>query len=244
MKNKLKLFMNGMGEKFKAMGQSILQMGKRFSAWVRKLSITQKWLARAGYYAALSAILVILGIASYSYRNDHTVSPTDLQTAQPQAVVAVRTPAPTSQPTPAPTVEPTRYAWPVEGEIIAEYAPDELVWSETLSQWQIHPAIDIAAAAGEAVMACADGTVKDAYSDPLWGNVIIIEHADGMESMYANLNTLNLVAVGDPVTCGDAISAIGKSAACESDMPWHLHFALMQDGEAIDFEAYMRENQF
>ena len=41
-------------------------------------------------------------------------------------------------------------------EILAEYAPDAPVWSETLGQWQTHPALDIAGSPGEAVYACRD----------------------------------------------------------------------------------------
>ena len=76
------------------------------------------------------------------------------------------------------------------------------MWSETLGQWQTHPAIDIAAEAGEAVCACAEGVVSDAWEDALWGKVIQIEHPEGYVSTYANLSTLKLVKVGDAVTAG------------------------------------------
>ena len=93
-------------------------------------------------------------------------------------------------------------------------------------------------------MACADGTVIEAYSDSLWGNVIVIEHEDGYVSTYANLNTLNMVTEGDEVTAGQTISSIGKSASCEADQPWHLHFAFKKNGQAVDFKKFMEDNNF
>ena len=72
--------------------------------------------------------------------------------------------------------------------------------------------------------------MADAWSDRLWGNVIVLEHEDGYSSVYAGLNTLKLVSVGDALTTGQIISAVGQSAACEADLPWHLHFELKQDG--------------
>ena len=58
---------------------------------------------------------------------------------------------------------------------MAEYAPDAPVWSETLGQWQTHPALDIAGSPGEAVYACREGVVSEAWSDRLWGNVVVID---------------------------------------------------------------------
>ena len=200
----------------------------RARAWVRGLN--RETMSKAGYYAALAALLVILGCASHAYRARRTEA---AQVPEPRVpVLAARS---TAIPTPRPTPEPEIWQWPLEGEIIGEYAPDAPVWSRTLSQWQTHPALDIAALPGEAVCACADGTVVDAWQDALWGNVIVIGHEDGYESTYANLNTLNLVGVGDVGSRGEVISSVGSSAACEGSMPWHLHFALTKDGAPVDF---------
>ena len=214
---------------------------QRLTVRIRKWPVTQRFLAHAGYYTALATLLVVLGLASHAYRNQQTEPAEAAPTLQPQAAAAMVTPAPSPTMTPEPTAEPAKYVWPVSGEVIAAFAPDELIWSDTLSQWQTHPAIDIAGAAGETVVACADGTVIDAYFDSLWGNVIVIEHADGLISTYANLNTLNLVSVGQTVACGETISAIGQSAAGEVEMPWHLHFALSRDGEPVDFVEFMQK---
>ena len=196
---------------------------------IRCISLSRQNWARIGSYAALALLLCLLGAASYAYRNRDASQP------QPKAALAVRTPSPTA--TPEPTPEPIRWVWPLEGEIVGAYSPDTPVWSGTLGQWQTHPGLDIAGSPGEAVYACRDGIVADAWSDRLWGNVIVLEHEDGYSSVYAGLNTLKLVSVGDAVTTGQIISAVGDSAACEAEKAWHIHFELKQDGEPVDFRT-------
>ena len=202
--------------------------------------------AKVGWYAALAALLVLLGSASYAYRN-RTAAPMEPRN-EPRAVMAVRTPDPVSawvmgvEPTPEPTPEPLRFVWPVEGDILGEYADDHMVWSGDLNQWQIHPALDIAAAPGEAVAACADGVVSEAWEDGLWGRVIRIAHPEGYGSVYAGLSTLRLVSIGESVAAGQIISAVGDTAACEASMPSHLHFELDKSGISVNFKDLMAKN--
>lgn len=206
--------------------------------WIRSRHFNRQLLGRIGYYASLAALLVILGVASNTYRNRGEIPVTEAMN-EPQSVVSVVTPKPTS--TPQPTPEPRKYVWPVSGEIINGFAGDKLIWCNALSQWQTHPAIDIAGTMGESVAACCDGVVKDAYDDPLWGNVIEIDHGEGIVSVYSNLSTLNLVEAGQKISCGETISAIGQSAPIEGDMAAHLHFALLKNGKAIDVQRFMTE---
>ena len=206
--------------------------------------LSRERLAKLGWYAALAALLMILGSASYAYRMNraprYDAAAQSVEPQAPLAVMAAGTPQPLEalfrpvEPTPEPTPEPLVFIWPVEGEVIGEYAPDALVWSQTLGQWQNHPGVDISAAAGEAVVACADGTVREAWEDPLWGCVVEIGHDQGFVSTYANLSTLSLVKPGDAVTAGQVVGAVGGSADCESEMPWHLHFELRQNGAPVD----------
>ena len=188
---------------------------------------------RVGYYAALALLLVLLGTGSYAYRQRRQAV-REVQEQPPRPVAAMR--FQTSTPEPEPTAEPVRWVWPLEGEIVGQYSPDNPVWSRTLEQWQAHPALDISGAPGEAVYACRDGSVSDAWSDRLWGNVVVLEHDDGYRSTYAGLNTLAMVSVGDAVEAGQVIGSVGDSAACEADLGWHIHFLLERNGEPVEFE--------
>ena len=162
---------------------------------------------RIAYYAALIMLLALLGSATCAWRGQRAATPERAQV--PQAAMALQTAASAMAPSPAPTEEPVRFVWPLDGGIVGEYAPQGLVWSETLSQWQNHPGLDIAGSPGEAVRACADGVVEDAWLDALWGNVAVIVHEDGYRSTYAGLNTLSVVESGQKVAAGEIISAVG-----------------------------------
>ena len=218
-------------------------MWKNIIAGIRQ-RLTRETAKRLGWYGALAALLTILGTASAAYRDKSGVDAgAGLPTPEPLAAMSVGTPEPIpalfTAPTPEPTPEPLSFCWPLEGEVIGAFAPEALVWSETLGQWQSHPGIDIAASAGEAVVSCAEGTVTEAWDDPLWGYVIEIGHREGYVSTYANLGTLNLVQIGDAVAAGQIIAAVGSTADCESEMPWHLHFELTKDGMPLDASKLM-----
>lgn len=202
---------------------------------MRSVHLTRAQWGKVGGYAALALLLVILGVASSAYRSRHHAQ----EAEAPSARAAISARAEAAWPTPAPTPEPIQWVWPIEGEIVGAYSPDAPVWSRTLEQWQTHPALDLAGVPGEAVYACRDGVIADAWTDRVWGNAIAIDHADGYRSFYAGLNTIRLVDVGATVSAGDVISAVGPSLPCEADLPAHIHFELTRDGAPVDFEAMM-----
>ena len=76
---------------------------------------------------------------------------------------------------------------PVEGEIIKEFAKNNLVYSDTLGEWITHYGIDIKADKTTVVKSSAAGTVKYIKNDPRYGLTIVIEHKSGYKTVYANL---------------------------------------------------------
>ena len=122
---------------------------------------------------------------------------------------------------------------PIKGEIIREFAPDSLVYSETLQEWVIHNGVDIKADKTAVVKASADGKVTAIKNDPRYGITVIISHEDGYETVYANLLTAEYVIEGEEVLQGQTIGTIGNSANFEiADEP-HLHFEMLKDGQYI-----------
>ena len=134
---------------------------------------------------------------------------------------------------------PLKFEWPVFGEVEVGYFHDELVYNKTMMDWRTHSAIDIAASLGAKVLACARGTVTEVYEDALLGTVVVIDHGDGVESLYANLAAEPLVSVGDEVTVSSVIGAVGDTAISESGQPYHLHFAMTRNGESVDPTEYL-----
>jgi len=99
------------------------------------------------------------------------------------------------------------------------------------SDW--HAGIDIGAPYGAAVGAAGAGTVTMAGWNGGYGNTVMIDHGNGLSSMYAHLSEI-LVSVGQLVSALQTIGLVGSTG--NSTGP-HLHFGLFQDGVAIDPSA-------
>ena len=134
----------------------------------------------------------------------------------------------------------TQFIFPVEGEVIKEFAKDNLIYSETLEEWITHTGIDIKADRTTIVKAVADGTVKSIKNDPRYGLTVTIEHADGYTSVYSSLLTAEFVKEGEKVTQGQTIGTVGNSAVFEVAEDNHLHFELLKDGSNINPEMYLK----
>ena len=129
---------------------------------------------------------------------------------------------------------------PVEGEIVREFAQDNLVYSETLEEWVTHNGIDIKADKTTVVKAAEAGVVKSIKNDPRYGLTIVIEHDDVYQTVYSNLLTSEFVVEGETVEKGQAIGTVGNSAVFEiADEP-HLHFEILKDSIAIDPSIYIK----
>lgn len=130
---------------------------------------------------------------------------------------------------------------PIEGEIIKEFAKEQLIFSETLQEWVTHTGIDIKANETAVVNAAEAGTIKSIKNDPRYGLTIVIEHEDGFETLYANLLSSEFVKEGEKVEKGQAIGTVGKTAAFESADEAHLHFEILKDSMPVDPSIYLKE---
>lgn len=136
--------------------------------------------------------------------------------------------------------KPLEFMYPVEGEIIKEFAMDNLVFSETLQEWIVHKGIDIKAERTAVVKAAEEGTVTAIKNDPRYGLSVIVEHRDGYKTIYSNLLTTEFVKEGETVKKGQTLGTIGNSAAFEiADEP-HLHFELLLNEQAINPTLYLK----
>ncbi len=123
---------------------------------------------------------------------------------------------------------------PLNGEIINEFSDGELVKSKTLNVWKTHDGVDIAGALDEKVKSMSSGTVTKVYEDQMMGACVIIDHGNGLEGYYCNLNNDIPIAEGQKVSAGTIIGMVGDTAESEISEPSHLHFAVKKNGEWID----------
>lgn len=132
------------------------------------------------------------------------------------------------------------FAKPVEGDIVREYAKDNLIYSNTLEEWVTHMGIDIKAEKTTVVKAAEEGTIKSIKNDPRYGLTIVIEHDSSYQTVYSNLLTSEFVVEGEKVEKGQAIGTVGNTAVFEiADEP-HLHFEILKDSIPIDPSIYIK----
>ena len=203
-----------------------------------------------GYYIALILCAVAIGISGYLYyRNTNepsaqqqipaadTVDVGQLQdvpaaVTRPQAEVTVPTqPAETEAPTAPKT---GKRVSPVSGEQIADYAVDCLSYNQTTRDWRTHDGVDIAAAAGTAVVAAADGEVYSVYEDETMGMTVVLIHDGGYTTRYASLAQEVSVNPGDMVQAGQTIGCVGRTALLESAVGEHVHFSVKCNQQSVD----------
>ena len=145
----------------------------------------------------------------------------------------------TPAPQPVEEIPAARIVVPVAGETVTVFSPDVLQYNETTDDWRTHNGVDIRAAAGTAVVAASAGTVLSVGQDDRLGVTVVIGHANGYETTYAGLLEQTVVEEGDVVAAGDPIGSVGNTTLTESALGAHLHFAVTQDGEAVDPAAYL-----
>ena len=99
-----------------------------------------------------------------------------------------------------------------------------------------HFGVDVVAPAQTPIRAALDGHVVEAAWTQEFGNVIAVQHAGELLSLYKH-NAALLKRVGDPVRAGEAIAVIGNTGE-RSDGP-HLHFELWYRGRPVDPVAFV-----
>lgn len=205
-------------------------------------------LSGKGYYIALILCAAAIGITGYLYYENTNDTPAQLQDPtsnvnsmeQPddgQQVVATQggnEDGGTDHNDNTKPQKPAKLVKPVSGDTIAPYSMDALAYNQTTRDWRTHDGMDIAAAAGTAVCAAADGTVYTVYEDETMGMTVVINHVGGYITEYASLDENVKVAPGDTVTAGQTIGYVGVSALLENAVGDHVHFGVSCNGKAVD----------
>lgn len=228
------------------------------------------FMGRAGFFVTIAICLVVAGISGYFLLADREVpvpeeapvmqaevsAPvTDLPVEteeEPAPVVETIAPPPVEEePAPMPEVEiddtpviaeaPQLIVSPLNGDVLTVFSMDALVYSETLGDWRTHNGVDISAKPGTTVQAACAGTVLAVEDDALMGTTVTIEHRDGYQTIYANLQAVPTVQAGDTVTAGQIIGAVGTTAVAESAQNPHLHFSVSQDGIPVDPAEFLEK---
>jgi murein DD-endopeptidase MepM/ murein hydrolase activator NlpD len=113
------------------------------------------------------------------------------------------------------------YAHPREGQVNSKFG-----WRDG----RMHKGIDINLNKGDAVISAFDGMVRIASAKGAFGNVVIIRHYNGLETVYAHLSKIK-VKTGQVVLAGQLVGLGGSTG--RSSGP-HLHFEVRFKGQALN----------
>ena len=99
----------------------------------------------------------------------------------------------------------------------------------------MHTGVDMHASSGEPIHACRAGIVVTAGWQGGYGNTVILDHGDGMATLYAHQSRLG-VREGQMVHTGDVIGYVGSTGMSTGP---HLHFEVRLNGNPVDPEPYL-----
>jgi murein DD-endopeptidase MepM/ murein hydrolase activator NlpD len=118
------------------------------------------------------------------------------------------------------------FIWPVSGTVVSGFG---MRWG------RLHEGIDIAASSGTPIWAAAAGTVIHAGWLGGYGNLVVVDHGNGLATAYAHASAI-LVGVGQQVAQGETVALVGSTG--NSSGP-HLHFEVRVNGTAVDPLLYL-----
>lgn len=116
--------------------------------------------------------------------------------------------------------------WPCDGVVVSGFG---MRWG------RMHEGIDIGCAYGTPNRAAAAGTVIYAGWLGGYGNLVVVDHGNGLSTAYAHASAI-LVSVGQSVSQGQTVSLVGSTG--NSSGP-HLHFEVRVNGVAVDPLPYL-----
>ena len=100
---------------------------------------------------------------------------------------------------------------------------------------EFHTGVDIVAGIGTKVVAAAGGVVSYSGTMPEYGNVVDVDHDNGLTSRYAHLSK-RLVKVGDVVMKGQLIALVGNTGRTTGP---HLHFEVREKGIPLNPNKFL-----
>ena len=123
--------------------------------------------------------------------------------------------------------------WPVAGELTDGFGGRRNPFGGSSSEF--HTGQDIATLWGTPVMAAANGTVIFAGWQNGYGQIVIIDHGNGLTSRYGHLSGID-VEVGQQIARGEQLGRVGSTG--RSTGP-HLHYEIRINDEPVDPRQYL-----
>lgn len=121
---------------------------------------------------------------------------------------------------------------PLKSPLTTLVIDDKFGWRKDpfTKKGRFHAGLDFKGSYKDTVYTPANGIVKKANWNAGYGRCVVIQHADGYQTLYAHLSRI-LVVVGDSVQVKDPIGKIGSSGRSTGS---HLHYEIIRNGKKLD----------
>jgi murein DD-endopeptidase MepM/ murein hydrolase activator NlpD len=126
-----------------------------------------------------------------------------------------------------PAIVPGYFIWPADGKVVSGFGPRKHPIAGVVRQ---HNGVDIDAPYGAPVYAAASGRVLVASGMGGYGLTVVIDHGDGLSTLYAHLSQI-LVDASGQIQQGAVIGKVGSTGYSTGP---HLHFEIRINGEPRD----------
>ncbi|WP_186428752.1 M23 family metallopeptidase [Clostridium sp. BSD9I1] len=135
----------------------------------------------------------------------------------------------------------TKFGKPVEGIIGRQYSEEPVFWKSTNS-YRPNFGIDIKCELGKPVVAALDGKVESVKNDTVDGIQVIVDHQNGLKTVYSNLDSKVSISAGKVVKKGDKLGVVGRTTlrAMYEAYGDHLHFAVLKDKDFVNPDKYIK----
>lgn len=125
-------------------------------------------------------------------------------------------------------------SWPLESGV-SYYVSSEYGWRTIYGVEDFHLGLDLACDNGTTVMAAAGGTVLRSEYHASYGNYVLIDHGNGLSTLYAHMSSCN-VSAGDTVYAGQTVGWVGLTG---NTFGYHLHFETRENGSTVNPRNYV-----
>ena len=127
--------------------------------------------------------------------------------------------------------------WPVDGRLMSPFGARTDPFS---GEGAMHTGVDLSAAMGTPVRAAADGIVLHAEWFGSYGKVVVIDHGNGVQTLYAHLSRFDVVP-GQEIRRGDTVGRSGATGRVTSP---HLHYEVRMAGTPVNPYPFLANSAF
>lgn len=124
-----------------------------------------------------------------------------------------------------------KYLLPLDSTVAKSFSDSNVVFSKTMNDWRTHDGIDIKGNIGDNAVAINDGKVTAVYNDTLWGDIIEIEHGNGLKAKYCGIKSE--LKPDTAVKQGQVIGTVTQ-IPIEKEDGIHIHLETSVKDEAVD----------